>query len=107
MNISEGDWKLLRQLHEVALQRFCDRVLNEYRGVLDDIAQSPHDRFQQIFELNRMRNRELADAFDDLRRSTAIHRLIAMRRLGVISDDDLRPFSAETRSFLAGFDEPV
>ena len=107
MDISEHDWKLLRKLHEVALQRFCDRVLSEYRGVLDDVTQSPHARFLHIFELTRTRNRELADAFDDLRRSRALHHLFAMRRLGVITDDDLAHFSAETRSTVAGFGESV
>jgi hypothetical protein len=105
MNISESDWKLLRKLHETALQRFCARVLDEYRVVLDRESDSPHARFLELVELTLTRNRELAGAFDDLRRSRALHRLIAMRDLGVITDQDLGPFSAETRAALARFDD--
>jgi hypothetical protein len=103
MNISENDWKLLRKLHETALQRFCSRVLEEYRGVLARESDSPHARFLKLFELTRTRNRELAGAFDDLRRSVALDRMIAMRNLGVITDQDLVAFSAETRAALAPF----
>ncbi|HXK40113.1 MAG TPA: hypothetical protein VJ837_04745 [Candidatus Paceibacterota bacterium] len=104
MKIRERDWKLLRELHETALQRFCERVLNEYRGVLDRDSETPHSRFLEIFELNHIRNRQLARAFDDLRRSTALDRLIAMRRLGVVTDEDLAPFSVETRAALESLD---
>lgn len=97
MSISESDWKKLRQLHEVALQRYCDQVLRECRYVIDQAGDSPHERFLELYQLLYTRNRELAGAFDDLRRSTAIARLAAMRRLGVVTDDDLSTFSVETR----------
>jgi hypothetical protein len=100
MNIPEADWKLLRKLHETALQRYCSQVLDEYRDVLDRPSDSPHARFLELFELTHTRNRDLAFAFDDLRRSTALLRLIAMRKLGVITEEDLLPFSAETRARL-------
>lgn len=103
MSIPESDWKLLRNLHETALQRFCERVLDEYREVLNRNSESPHSRFLEIFELNRTRNRELAGAFDDLRRSAALDRLIAMRRLRVVTNEDLIPFSTETRAALESF----
>lgn len=98
MTIPESDWKLLRKLHEIALQRYCERVLDEYRGILDRASDSPHTRFRELFELTHARNRELAGAFDDLRRSTALQRLLAMRELGVITEEDLVPFSAATRA---------
>ena len=49
-------------------------------------------------ELFHVRNREVAGAFDDLRRSTALNRLVDMRRLGVVTDEDLLAFSEETRA---------
>lgn len=104
MNVPESDWKLLRKLHETALQRYCARVLDEYRAVLDRTSGSPHARFLELFELTHSRNRQLAGAFDDLRRSTAFHRLIAMRKLGVVTEEDLLPFSAETRAKLERLD---
>ncbi len=101
MNISEKDWKLLRTLHEVALQRFCERALHEFREVSGDRTYTAHERFLRLFELVATRNRDLAHAFDDLRRSTALQRLVAMRGLGVVTDEDLSPFSPETRTAVA------
>jgi len=43
------------------------------------------------------RDRALAAAFDDMRRSTAIPRLAAMVNLGVITGEELSGFSAPTR----------
>lgn len=43
------------------------------------------------------RDRALAAAFDDLRRSRAIPRLAAMVDLGVVADEELNGFSAQTR----------
>lgn len=100
MNIPESDWKFLRELHETVLQRFCAGVLREYRDILDRTSESPHARFLELFELTEVRNGQLAGAFDDVRRSTALHRLITMRELGVITEKDLLPFSGETRAKL-------
>jgi hypothetical protein len=63
MNIPEGDWRLLRKLHETALQRYCARVLEEYRDVLNRASESPHVRLLELFELTHTRNRQLAGAY--------------------------------------------
>jgi hypothetical protein len=41
--ISERDWKLLRDLKPIALERFCDRVLAELAGVAGARDKSSHD----------------------------------------------------------------
>jgi hypothetical protein len=44
------------------------------------------------------RDRSLAFAFDDLRRSRAIERLAAMIALGVVTPEELSQFSEATRA---------
>jgi hypothetical protein len=39
----------------------------------------------------------MANAFDDLRRSTALQRLASMIALGVVTDEELSRFSVATR----------
>ena len=34
MDIKESDWKVFRKLREVALERYCERVLKEVRHAL-------------------------------------------------------------------------
>jgi len=46
--IKEPDWKLLRRVHPLALERFCERVLAEVDRVSHDGATS-HARYLEIF----------------------------------------------------------
>jgi hypothetical protein len=97
MAIFEPDWKHLRSLHPLALERFCERVLAECTAVILDESLSTHARYLQLYDLIRERDRTLASAFDGLRRSTAIEQLADMHRLELLSDEEFDRFSAETR----------
>ena len=104
-DIAERDWKVLRDLKPVLLDRLCTRIMDECRRVMDDDARTPHQRYLTLFETIRDRNDELADAFDDMRRSRAIQRLAWMRHLKLFEGDEWERFSPETREtvrFLAG-----
>lgn len=94
--ISEPDWKLYRQLHPVALERFCQRVLSDIEGLAKDSAKTSHERYLAIYSLIQQRDRELADIFNDQRRSTAIERLAQMRALNLVTDDEMAHFSPDT-----------
>jgi hypothetical protein len=94
--ISEPDWKLCRQLHPVALERFCRRVLSDIEGLAKDSSKTSHDRYLAIYGLMQQRDRELAGIFDDQRRSTAIEKLARMRTLNFVTDDEMASFSPET-----------
>src|SRR5215217_7055944 len=95
--ISERDWKLLRELKPIALERFCDRVLAELAGVAGARDKGSHERYLAAFDLIRRRDRDLADTFDGLRRSTALLQLAAMRSRGLVTDEEFARFGAETR----------
>jgi hypothetical protein len=99
--ISEADWKRLGRLKPVALDRFCQRVLAEVARVVADPAKDSHDRYREVFRLVQERDSELASAFDDLRRSTAVFRLARMRAVDVVTDQELGEFDAETREAVA------
>ena len=100
-HISEADWKRLGRLKPVALGRFCQRVLTEVARAAADPAKGSHDRYLKVFRLIQERDTELTSAFDDLRRSTAVFRLARMRALGVVTDQELGEFDAETRQAVA------
>ena len=69
--INESDWRLFRKLEPIALDRFCERVLSEINQISCDSNKTSHQRYAAIFKLLERRDGELADAFNDLRRSTA------------------------------------
>jgi hypothetical protein len=97
VSFPEHDWRLLRSLHDAALDRYCARVLEECGAVMQDADSSAHDRYLRLFRLIKERDERIVAAFDDLRRSTAIQRLAAMINLGVITDVELAQFSQATR----------
>ena len=99
--IAEPDWKLLRRLAPVALDRFCRRALIDLARSAEDRSGTAHERYLAVFSLVRERDAELAATFDGTRRSTAVVQLAAMRRLGLLTDEEFAGFSPETRAAVA------
>lgn len=93
--ITESDWKLFRKPHPVAVERFCKQILHELEAVSADDSKSCHQRYLDIFKLIECRDKELAHAFDDLRRSTALIYIIAIYGRGLLTEDELNGFSQE------------
>ena len=97
-HLPESDWKLFRKIRALALDRFCERTLAEMVTTASSDPRSAHDRYVAIYELLQARDKELARAFDDLRRSQAIPQLAAMWSLGLLTEAELQQFSAETQA---------
>jgi ABC-type nitrate/sulfonate/bicarbonate transport system ATPase subunit len=79
------------------LDRFCQRVLSEVARLSSDVTVNPHERYLAVFDLINRRNDELADAFDDMRRSTALRRLACIQSHCLLTDEEFGRFSASTR----------
>ena len=95
--VPESDWKLFRELREVALERFSRRILAEVAELTQDDARSAHDRYRDLWRLLRDRDEDVARAFDDPRRSRLLLQLAAIYRLGLLEPDEFARFGAETR----------
>jgi hypothetical protein len=96
--IPEPDWKVFRRLQPVALDRFCQRVLDELRRVAADAAKSHHERYLAVFKLLERRDEELADAFINPRRSTALVQLARIQSQNLLSAEEFARFGPETRA---------
>jgi len=70
-HIPERDWKLFAKLRQLALERFCERTLDEVKNVMAGAAASHHARYIEVFKVIDRRDAELALVFDDFRRSTS------------------------------------
>ena len=93
--ITESDWKIFRKLHPVLVERFCERILHELDAVSADDAKTFHQRYTDIYKLIERRDKELSNAFDDLRRSSALMQIIASYGRGLLTEDELNGFSQE------------
>ncbi len=99
--IKEADWKLLRAVHPLALERYCDRVFREVEQVVRDSSKGTHERYQTLFELVQQRDREIARLFNDPRRSTALEMLAGLHAEGLLTEEEFARLSPETRNAVA------
>ena len=97
LEFPERDWKVLRKLKPIALDRFCKRALAElkYRAAADDGEH--HAAYLAVYKMLESRDEELACAFNDMRRSQALLRLLHIRKLKLLTDEEWNEFSEETR----------
>jgi hypothetical protein len=93
----ESDWKTFRELRQVALERFCKRVLDEVPRFPADTERSYHERYLELFRWLGERNDELAQAFDDPRRSQMLWQLAAIYACGLLEPDEFARFTPQTR----------
>jgi len=63
---------------------------------------SAHDRYLEVCKLIKERDRQIANAFNDFRRSTAIMQLGIMRRMKLMTDEELALFSEQTQTRVEG-----
>ena len=97
MAFPESDWRLLRVVHRAALDRYCAGVLAECAETIQEVEFASHERYLRLFRLLKDHDESVANAFNDLRRSTALQRLASMIALGVVTDEELGGFSVATR----------
>lgn len=103
--IKEADWKLLSQLRKVALERFCLRILSEIESINTNHAISAHQRYAEIYQIIQSRDKEIAQTFDDHRRSTALHELAMIQHHGLLTSEEFLRFSQETRDAVSWFEQ--
>jgi hypothetical protein len=96
--IKESDWKLFRRLRAVALERFCQHVIEEINHTTSNCTGDYHKRYLEVFSLIRKRDKELGRAFDDVRRSNAFILLASIKASQLLTDEEFSQFSQETRA---------
>jgi hypothetical protein len=100
VTIPEADWRVFRSLHPIWVDRFCKRLNDELLRTLSDDSRDAHEKYLAAYKLMQKRDKEIANAFDDFRRSTAFVQIAIIRKLGVITDDEFGRFSESLRALL-------
>ena len=90
--IAEADWKVLRRIHPLALERYCERTLAEIERVTHKQRPERASALSQIFKIIEQRDREMA------KRSNALTMLARIRAAGMLTEDEFSRLSPETRS---------
>jgi hypothetical protein len=94
-DIKESDWKIFKGLRELALERFCERILGDIARISSDTTKTKHERYVAIYRLVRERDKEIVPIFDYLRRSTAVRQIRVFRSHDLLTAQELRQLSPE------------
>src|ERR1700730_3833961 len=97
--IPGGDWRGVRSLDPIWIVRFSKRVNGELLRALSDDSRDAYEQYLAAYKLMHKRDKEIASAFNDFRRSTAIFQIAIIRKLGVITDEELGRFSESNTLF--------
>ena len=101
--IREADWKRFRELRPLALDRFCQRVLTELGQLATAKSPGSHERYLAVYHLVPRRDEELAKAFNEPRRSTAVLQLACLQAQGLLTEEEFADFSPECRAAVGAY----
>ena len=94
---------MFRELHCVALDRYCQRILDEIALIAADTKETAHERYLRIYKVIQERDRTLAEAFDGMRRSTALLQLLTICSHGLLTEEEIGHFTQDTRDAISRF----
>jgi hypothetical protein len=96
--IPESDWKKIRDLKPVLLDRLCQRILQEVAVQATEPSKTSHERYLAVYRLIHDRDRDIAEIFNGLSRSNAMMCILNAHRHGLMTDDELGRFSEDIRA---------
>ncbi|HEV2695818.1 MAG TPA: peptide ABC transporter substrate-binding protein [Verrucomicrobiae bacterium] len=99
-DLPERDWKLLQKLKPVLLDRLCGQILQHAVDTAGKPGMTNHDRYLKLFHLIQEQNQEIAFAFDNHRRSTALMKILQLRKIGLFTAEEFSKFSEKTREII-------
>lgn len=75
----------------------------EIGSLVTDATRTTADRYFDLRDLIRKRDKERDWLLDDFRRSTALEHIAAFYRLGLWTEEEYAAFSAETRNIVTAY----
>lgn len=103
--LNEPDWTIFKDVREAALQRHCERTLAEIARLSAAPEKTAHERYLAVYRFIRDRDDEIAHAFNDFRRSSAVRMLGSMHYMNLLTEEELNRFSQETRKCVVNLAE--
>ena len=95
-DIPERDWKVVRKLHPILLQRYCQQVFQDVHTLTEDGECNYHDAYLELYKLVHDRDKTIRYLFNGLSRSKATVMVAAWKHHGLITENELAMFSEET-----------
>jgi hypothetical protein len=96
--IKESDWKYLKKLKPILLERACAQINKDAGTLLEEgVNHDQHELYIKMYRHYNEKDDIIAECFDDYRRSNAKFRILSLVRHGIMSDEELQGFSDDTK----------
>ncbi len=95
--IKESDWKIFKELQPLALQRYCEGIMEEVDQIISVTKRDPHERYIEMYKIVRDRDKKLAHIFDGFSRSRALDQLVMYYGNDLLSEEEVAQLSEETQ----------
>ena len=102
--MKESDWKLFRSKFPLWVERYMEKVCEEYKQILKSDA-SACEKYNAISDRINADGRKAAFPIRNSR-TQMLHNIEALLSRGVITLDDLSEFSVELQDFFAEQQKP-
>jgi hypothetical protein len=99
-DLPESDWKLFKEIHPLASERYCSRALKAITALMEDTTKDSIDRFFELTKLIKVQEKEWNVVFSDWRRSTAKLQLGAMYCRDLLTQAEFEKLSPITRDYI-------
>ena len=95
-DIPEQDWKKIRSLKDKILNAVCADILDEINKEYMNKGNKNHKAYLKTWDIINTKDKDIADMFNDLRRSNAIFKLALWYKKGYLTDNEAKEFTAQT-----------
>ncbi len=103
--IPERDWKQMRSMKDRVLKDACAGILADVESIVQKRDGRNHEAYLALWGLLKRRDAEIASMFDEFKRSTALFKLAAWDRHGLVSKSELALFTEETQDRVKAMNE--
>jgi len=100
MTFPEADWKTLRGMKGILLKRASSRALERVEKIIGQQKADPHKAYIKLWRVLEDEDRKIARAFNDMKRSNALMKLLDMVRHDLLTKDELNKYTKETKERL-------
>ena len=97
VDFPEADWKTLRTTKEALLRRASTIALERVEKIIASREADPPKSYLELWRVLRDEDKAIGRMFDDLRRSNARLKLSEMIRNKLLTPEEIRAFTADTR----------
>lgn len=97
IQVSESDWKYLRERKVDFLSTLCGRINEQSKDILNDQSVSEHEKYLKLYKHIMGSDKIVAECFNDWRRSNIWLKIQFLRHHGILTGEHLNQMSDSLR----------